>query len=130
MVALLPFAATNLRARFTGRISATDASDHAEAGVSAFVPHKMTEELSRHCLRKSVWTKLLPPGKAWERARGILDPELELPGEDESFKSNPLWETLARCLSYRTVFVQKVKARRHINIGELRGFLKLNFARV
>ena len=37
MVVLLPFACTNLRAKFTNRVSATDASDAAEAGVRATI---------------------------------------------------------------------------------------------
>lgn len=52
----------------------------------ADVSASISRELCRHCLRKPVWTKLLPPGKAWERAHGLLDPSAELP--DDSFSYN------------------------------------------
>eukprot|EP00438_Fugacium_kawagutii_P003415 Skav211329 [mRNA] locus=scaffold3120:27024:31484:+ [translate_table: standard] len=123
---LLPLACTNLRAAYRGRISATDASDRAEAGVVADVPPRAVEELSRHTLRKAVWTKLLPPGKAWERSHGMLDASFELPeGEGDKISTNPLWEALATGLKYRNVFLRKVTSRRHINIGELRAFLRM-----
>ena len=125
MVVLLPFACTNLRAQFRNRISATDASDVAEAGVRATIPCAVAQELCRHSLKKSVWSKLLPPGKAWFRARGLLDPLEELPEGEEPIQTNPLWECLARSLQYRRVFATHVKSRRHINIGELRAFLRM-----
>lgn len=118
----LPFSCSNLKAQVRGRVTATDASTWWEASCTAAVPQPVADELYRHVLRKSVWTRLLPPGKAWERAHGLLDSAAELPG-DEEFKMNPLWQLLATCLRYRLLKRKKATSRRHINIGELRASL-------
>ena len=121
---LIPFACTDLRASPRGRLCATDASNWGEAGVLADVEASVSQELVRHCLKKSVWTKLLPPGKAWERTHDLLDPESELPSGIASYSMNPLWEVLARSLKYRLLFKRRAPNPRHINIGELRAFLR------
>ena len=46
---------------------------------------------------KSVWSQMLPPSKAWLRARGMLPVLDELPG-DEVLDVHPLWELVARGL--------------------------------
>ena len=125
---LIPFACTDMRAQPRGRVCATDASNWGEAGVVTEVDSSVCRELLRHCLSKPTWTKLLPPGKAWERAMGLLPPELELPEKSLSYKMNPLWEILARAFQYRLLFKRKCKRPRHINIGELRAFLKAEVA--
>lgn len=78
----------------------------------------------RHTLRKSVWIRLLSPADALEKLHDRLDPEKELPDEDESFQGNALWRVLAQCLQYRLLFKQQRKGVRHINVGELRACLK------
>lgn len=120
---LLPVAVSNLRAKIQERIVATDASSWGEAAVVAKAPLKVCKELHRYSLRKPVWTKLLPPGKAWERAHGFLDTENELPGENDCYATNPFWETAAECLNYELLFKRASPAPRHINIGEVRSFL-------
>ena len=121
---LLPLAVTNLRAEVSGRITATDASDWGEAAVPAEIPNVLAEELYRHTLRKSVWTRLLAPADAWMRSHSIFPAAAELPDPSQTFSANPLWSVLARCLDYKLFYKTQAKGRRHINIGELRGFLK------
>lgn len=53
---LLPFACTNIRAKHSGCIVATDASHWGEAAVCCQIPAVAARELSRRCIRKSVWT--------------------------------------------------------------------------
>ena len=124
LAAILPVACTNLRAQVSPRITATDASQWGEAACSASVPQSIATEVHRLVLRKPVWAKLLPPGKAWERVHGRLPPQDELPGEREEFVSNPLWEILAESLDYRLLYSRQAPRPRHINIGELRGMLR------
>eukprot|EP00435_Cladocopium_sp_Y103_P012197 s2486_g3.t1 len=121
---LLPLAVTNLRAKVAGRITATDASDWGEAVVEAEITPILAQELYKHVLRKSVWTRLLAPADAWLRSHGFLLAEHELPDSTQCFSSNPLWSVLARCLEYKLLYKIQCNGRRHINIGELRGFLK------
>ena len=94
------------------------------AACSASVPQSIATEVHRLVLRKPVWAKLLPPGKAWERVHGRLPPQDELPGEREEFVSNPLWEILAESLDYRLLYSRQAPRPRHVNIGELRGMLR------
>ena len=121
---MIPFACSDLRAEPRGRVCTTDASNWGKAGALATVSPSVSAELLRHCLRKSTWTKLLPPGKAWERSHGLLPPELELPDGAVSYLMNPLWEVLARSLKFRLLFKHRAGSPRHINIGELRAFLR------
>ena len=121
---LLPVAAVNLKAPISPFLSATDASGWGEAAVQTKIPQSIADELYRHVLRRSVWSKLLEPSKAWSKLHDLLDPNDELPEGEEAYTSNPLWETLSDCLQYRLLFKQQRKGNRHINVGELRGFLK------
>lgn len=120
---LLPMACTNIRAKHSGRITATDASHWGEAAVCCDIPEVAAREIARHSIRKSVWTRLLPPGKAWARGHNLLEPQDELP-DDECYKSNPLWEALASSLPYHLLYKEATKGPRHINIGEVRAMLK------
>lgn len=124
MAALLPYAATNIRAGFLPRVTASDASNWGEAGVFAEVPCSVSAELCRHSLRRSVWAKLLPPGKAWERSHDRLSPDLELPEDVAPFEANPLWDLLATMLPYQLLFSRRASKPRRINIGEVRGMLE------
>ncbi len=123
IVVLLPLAATNLRAKVQGRITACDASGWGEAGVVSKIPNRIAEELVRHSLRKSVWCRLLTPAAAVDRLHGRLDPSLELPDATDEFRCNALWDLLARGLSYRLLYKQRSRSHRHINIGEVRALL-------
>ena len=79
-------------------------------------------EFCRHAIQKSVWSQLLPPSKAWLRAKGRLEEDDELP--DEKFDCHPLFEILARCIPYKETWRQQHKKQVHINIGELRAHLR------
>ena len=130
---LLPLACTNLRAEVSPRITATDASSWWECSVTSQLPPRTAVEMRRHSLRKSVWSRLLAPGRAWLRSQGILDPSLELPEATDEFVMNPLWQVLASGLQYKLLLSRKSPCSRHISIGELRAYLaaekELGFAR-
>lgn len=95
LVVVGSLAVVNLRADFYCQIVATDASGDCMAGVAAECPERVLREVSRHCLRKGTWTKLLPPSIARDRLHGILDPSDEVPGD--KLKGHPLWN-LKHCL--------------------------------
>ena len=120
---LLPLAASNLKSPISGKVVATDASNWGQAAVVASTPAKVAEELYRHCLRKSVWTKLLGPSAEWHRRHDLLAPEDELPGE-EKYDMHPLWSVCAQGLDYKLMFAKRDASAKHINISELRGFLR------
>ena len=117
-------AAVNIRASILPTVFCTDASNWGYAAVSAEIPQNVAIELARHCLTKPMWTKLLPPAKAWLKAKSLLSAADELPGE-EVYDLHPLWETVIRILQFVEIFRCKHSRRVHINIGELRGFLAL-----
>jgi len=60
-------------------VGASDASSEWMAAVAEIDP-ALAAEFSRFSLKKSNWTKLLPPGKAWLRQHELLSVEEELPG--------------------------------------------------
>ena len=122
---LLPLAVVELRAEYAEDIHAVDASNVAEAGVRCKVGKVFSKELCRHGLRKGTWTKLLSPFAARERLHGNLDPEAELPGgPDCTYRAHPMWVALARCGKFKLFWKRSIKRSRHINVGELRSFLK------
>ena len=122
---LLPLAVVELRAVYSRDVHAVDASNVAEAGVTFEVGSSFTAELSRHCLRKGTWTRLLAPAAARERMHGDLEPQDELPGGAEcAYKAHPPWVLLSRSGKFKLRWKKVVKRPRHINIGELRSFLK------
>ena len=120
---LSSLAVVNLRARTVGGIYATDASDWGMAAVSAELPTAVAKEVQRCSLSKSTWTKLLPPSRAWLRAKQALAPEDELP-DGEVFDVHPLWELLARALTYKEEWRKEHPRRVHINVGEVRAALR------
>ena len=91
---LATLALVNLRARFASFEVATDASNDVIAGVRAQIDEKDAQEMARHVIRKGVWSRLLPPGQALLRQHGLLEPDDEVPAD--GYRTNPLWETLAR----------------------------------
>ena len=124
LVSLLPLAVSNLRAGIPQEIYASDASNWGEAAVWSPLEEQVGKELLRHTLKKSIWVRLLAPAAAWSRSHAMLDPEEETPGNEEIYRSNPLWELLARGLKYKELFSKCKSGQRHINIGELRAALK------
>ncbi len=115
-------AVADLRADFLPMVSATDASGEYLAAVRAPLPEACAVEFSRYALKKGTWSRLLPPGRAALRAKGLLDPDDELPGV--GLTSHPLWSYLARGLEYEEVWVSEVFGQPHINLLELKAFLK------
>lgn len=84
----------------------------------------VAEEIHRHGLTRSCWTKLLTPFKASMRAKGCLPEDQELPSGESAYSEHPLWEVAARGLRYQVSWKQRCKRARHINVGEVRAFLK------
>lgn len=111
----------DLRAPFLPFISATDASNDAMAGARAPLDSAIVCECSRFSLKKSTWSRLLPPGKAILREKALLEPEDELPGI--GICSHPLWSILAGALDYKAQWVTKVSSSSHINLLELKAFM-------
>ena len=119
---LAPLASADIRAQFLPFVGATDASGDWLAAVRADLDISVVQEVSRYSLKKGNWAKLLPPEKAWLRLHSSLDPAEELPGE--VYNTHPLWTTLASCLEYKECWRQPAKAGQHINILELKAFLR------
>lgn len=115
-------AVVNLRADFANFVSATDSSGSVMAGVRASIPKLVAKELARHTIRKGVWAKLLPPGKALLRMHGLLDPEEETP--EEGYRTHPLWEVVARGLTYHECWRRRIRRQKHINVTELQAFVE------
>ncbi|CAK9049256.1 60S ribosomal export protein nmd3 [Durusdinium trenchii] len=124
LVILCPLAVTDLRANFSDRIFMVDASNWGDAVVSAELSAGLQSEMHRHSLSRSCWTKMLTPFKAMLRGKGTLSPNDELPGDEEPFTEHPVWEVAARGLNYKLDWKQRAKNGRHINLGELRSYLK------
>ncbi len=113
----------NLRAKTLGVIKATDASDWGMASVEAALPAAIAREAPRFALSKSVWTKLLPPSKAWLKMKQLISADEELPG-DEVFDTHPFWALLANFPPYKELWRKPYERSCHINIGEMTAHLK------
>ena len=118
-------AVVELRADYSKEIFAVDASNWGEAVTSCTTSALFTKELSRHALSKGVWTRLLSPAKARARGHGLLHPEEELPGgSDAAYRSHPLWVQILKSGRFKLSWQKRSERRRHINISELRSFLR------
>eukprot|EP00438_Fugacium_kawagutii_P015944 Skav205630 [mRNA] locus=scaffold1575:126668:131720:+ [translate_table: standard] len=124
LAVLCPLAVTNLRAQYSPDIFMVDASNWGEAVVEAPLDGGMAEEIHRHGLSRSSGPKLLSPYKAALRAKGALSVEEELPEGESCYSEHPVWEVAARGLQYKESWKQRCKRERHINIGEVRAYLK------
>ncbi len=127
LVILAPLAVCDLRADFSESIYMVDASSWGDAVVESQLPRGVACEIHRHCVTKSCWTKLLSPFKALQREKGLLPTCSELPEDGVEYSEHPLWEVAARGLVYSLVWKKRAKSGRHINIGELRAYLKAEF---
>ena len=120
--ALAPLAVADLKSQFLPFVVATDASSTWMAAVRADLDVKVVEECSRHSLKKGNWSQLLPTAKAWLKSHDMLDPEDEMP--EEGYNTHPLWTTLASSLHYVERWRAPCKYGQHINILELKSFIK------
>lgn len=116
-----PLAAADLRAEFRPYVSATDASGDWMAGVRAPLACCAVEELARFSLKKSTWTRLLPPNKAYLRETQRLPADQELP--EFQYVSHPIWQVLAGALQYREKWRLPSRQGKHINVQELHAFI-------
>ncbi|CAE7241416.1 unnamed protein product [Symbiodinium sp. CCMP2592] len=114
----------DLRAQVLESIFATDASAYLIAAVQADLPALSAREFYRHSLQRGAWARLLSEPQAWLKAKSLLEPEDELPGDDV-YTPHPVWRLLATGLKYRQLFVAKARVSTHINLKELAGFLRL-----
>ena len=124
LVVLCPLAVTDLRASFSEELYMVDASNWGDAVVSACIKGSMHEEIHRHGVSKGCWTKLLSPFKGHLRGKGILPEADELPEGEVAYEEHPVWESAARCLDFSLVWKRRAKSQRHINVGEMRAYLK------
>ncbi|CAE7651862.1 unnamed protein product [Symbiodinium sp. CCMP2456] len=107
LVLVSPAVRFNLRSKYCCEVSATDSSGSWEAEVSQTFPEAFVAELSRHSLRKSVWTKLLRPHQVSARIISELDPSEELPGGVQ-FGYHPVWQTLFRSVKFSEVWRRRI----------------------
>ena len=121
---LTPLAVADLRACFAETIYMVDSSNWGDAVVACDLPKTIAAEIHRHGIMKSCWTRLLSPFKALQTAKGLLPTGEDLPPDEEPFTEHPLWECCARCLPYHLVWKSRAKNNRHINLGELKSYLK------
>ena len=121
---LIAVAASNIRAKPSPWILASDASLQWEAGVQAWVGPDLARELElgRHSLMKPLWNRLLRPLEARSRAAGTLDPEQELP--EDRVRTHPLWSMLAKSLQFQVPGRRPAPSGTHINILEVRAGLR------
>ncbi len=119
-----PLVVLNLRAKTIGSIHATDASGWGMAGVSAELPVPLAKEAFRWSLTRSSWSRLLPPARAWLKAKGALDFRDELPEEDEFYDTHPLWKLLARVPLYSECWRRPHRKNVHINVADLAAHLR------
>ena len=121
-ICLVPLAVTSIKARNSSYVYESDASTWGWAVCKAELPEWLRNEIHRHRLRKSVWSKLLSPLKSLQRIKGILPPAEELPG-DQCLASHPLHIEVGACFQF--VELEKRKSVRdvHINVLELRGLV-------
>ena len=125
LVGLVPTAVVELRTAYSEKAYMVDASNWGEAVTSCQIGCLFSKELCRHSLRKGIWTHLLSPARARERGHGTLDPAFEVPGgEADCFRAHPIWTTLAKAGRFKLEYSKAARSRRHINIGELRSYLK------
>lgn len=116
-------AVVNLRAVFAPFVCATDASMGWMAAVRSPLPPKICQELSRHTIRKGLWSRLLNPNAALQRSHGQLAAEDEVPEDEEPYSMHPFWEILARSLTYTETWRKPVTKPSHINVLELKAHL-------
>ncbi len=118
---LAPLATMDLRAAFSDKLIATDASLDCIAAVRATIPVHLSKELCRTALVKGRWTKLLNPSEAWQKQHDCLSPDEEV---EEPYVIHPLWELCARGFQFSEAWRQKISKKSHINILEAKAFLK------
>lgn len=116
-------AVVNLRAKVLPTVRATDSSNWGTAAVQGQVPLVVAKEAMRLSLSRSLWSKLLPPGKAWLREKGMLEPTDELP-DSQCYDTHPFWEAIGRCYVFEEPWRRPHPRAIHINVGELRGYLR------
>ena len=114
---------SNLRAAMLPMMKATDASDWGMAAVEASIPVDIAREAARFSLTKSMWSKLLPPSKAWLKVKNMISAAEEMPG-GEAYNTHPFWSVLANYPKYEELWRRPYERVCHINIGELAAHLK------
>ena len=114
-------AVSDLRSSYLPYVYASDASVEWMAAVRAPLHQNAVKEVCRFSLKKSTWSQLLPPGKAWLKSHDLLEVDDEVPGT--AYDSHPLWVVLAGCLSYKERWRSPCKTGCHINLLELKAYL-------
>ena len=81
--------------------------------MRAPVEKQVCTELLRHTLSKGMWTRLLPPGRAWMREHELL----------ECDRASELANVLAERLRYEERWRKGFRSGEHINLKELRAYI-------
>jgi hypothetical protein len=122
LILIGPLSGVNLRAQYASYVTATDASSDWLAAVRAPLEASLVEEFSRRSLKRGAWAQSLSPGKSWLGSQGVLPEENELPSG--VYDTHPLWTLLARGLHYSERWRLKVAVPTHINVLEMKSFLR------
>ena len=115
-------AVTNLGASIAPWFDVVDASHWGGAHCRSPLPAPLAQEMYRHVLRKTCWTRMLGRAQSWLRSHGILDPGDEMPGGGK-ITSSDVWVDLATSLPFEEVSRWPRGKPCHINIGEVRSYL-------
>lgn len=124
LVALAPLFCTDLRTALNPRLVLVDASSELMAEVECPLPPVLAEELVRHKLTRSAWSRMLSPWKALLREKGKLAPEDEVPDGETPCAAHLFWSALVRSQRFSTAWVRKTKRAAHINESELEAALR------
>eukprot|EP00435_Cladocopium_sp_Y103_P030866 s2573_g7.t1 len=121
-IALIPLSCIDLRLRPSQHLICSDASSRAEAAVRTKIGKEATSELQKYALQKCLWNKLLSPGEAYFREKGLIEEEGQLPQEE--YVMHPAWREIVRSKQFEQFGkTKRVQNKRHINIGEMRAAL-------
>lgn len=123
LTVIAPLMVSDLHATAAEQLYTVDASDDRAAGVVAYLPGPIAQELHRHVMTRAAWSRLLSPWKGFLRGKGALEPEEEVPLGEEPAKAHPLWVQLARTCKFEVLFNRRAAAHKHINVKELRALL-------
>lgn len=122
-VALMTVAVIDMRLDPGEDLIATDASSVAEAAVATKIGKERTAEFQRYGLQKGLWNRLMSPAAAYEKEKGTLAEEDELP--DATYDMNPVWRRVLASQQFRPFGSTKLsRNREHINIKEVSAALR------
>ena len=91
--------------------------------VTAQLTSEFTQEVCKHSLRRSSWSTLLPPEKAWQKQHDLLAASDDMEDGFE-YSVHPFVKLCARGCRFKTMWKAKVERAVHINILEMKAHLR------